>query len=436
MSLLPETVWERRLMGYGKFFSSTFTGSMYGASTDVFAVWGYIIANTVDSTVELNPKSLANIFSATEQRMQIAIDYLCEPDPRSRISDNEGRRLIREGEYQYHVVTHQHYRAIRNEDDRREYNRLKMQESRARRSKKIDEITKDKEKSDKPKKKADPVPSKPVTDDCQSQSMTVIDNQSQLPMSIVCAQPEAETEAYTETHAPTGRPEPVKPYQSITVIDGQSLSITVIDGQSLSITVIDMVLEALASLDGTRQDAQQIMKDCREAKRKGGGQELEIEEVLYLVEKYVAHARDPKQGIQKPMGYVITMVPRAIGGRGYLFAKEANRRAQEQRDMQGDQERIEADWRDRSPIAQVLADTIWHGVLNELRKIIIRQSFETWIKPTQACDVLDQILYIRVPSPEFRQIGEMFSEQIQAVVSALRPRIESVRFVVTATEVP
>jgi ABC-type amino acid transport substrate-binding protein len=118
---------------YGKFFSSTFTGSMFGVGTDIFALWGYVIANTVNSTVELNPQLLAVVLGSTPEKIEAAIQYLCQPDPRSRNSDQDGKRLIKQGQFQYYVVSHQQYREMRNEDERREYNRVKMQESRARR---------------------------------------------------------------------------------------------------------------------------------------------------------------------------------------------------------------------------------------------------------------------------------------------------------------
>ena len=118
---------------YGKFFSSTFTGSMFGAGADVFAVWGYVIANAVESTVDLNPDLLGAVLGMTPERVKIAIDFLCSPDNRSRNHDQDGRRLIQQGPFQFHVVSHKHYKGIRNEDDRREYNRRKQAESRARR---------------------------------------------------------------------------------------------------------------------------------------------------------------------------------------------------------------------------------------------------------------------------------------------------------------
>jgi len=118
---------------YGKFFSSTFTGSMFGAGADVFAVWGYIIANTVNSTVEINPQLLSAILGMTPERVLTALEYLCSPDARSRNMDYEGRRLIKQGPFQYHVVSHEHYKGIRNEEERRAYNRKKQAESRERR---------------------------------------------------------------------------------------------------------------------------------------------------------------------------------------------------------------------------------------------------------------------------------------------------------------
>lgn len=150
---------------YGKFFASTFTGSMFGAGSTVFAVWGYVIANTVDARVELNPKLLASILGAAVADIDTAIELLCQPDPASRNPQAEGRRLQREGQYQYRVTSHEIYRAIRNEEERRAYNREKQRESRKRKKQK---------------------------DNSQStQSLTVIESQS---LSALSAHTEADTD--------------------------------------------------------------------------------------------------------------------------------------------------------------------------------------------------------------------------------------------------
>lgn len=119
---------------YGKHFASMYTGSMIGAGAHVFAVWGYAIAHARNSAVELNPKLLAALIGSTTKEMQDAIDFLCAPDPSSRSQDYEGRRLVKEGAFQYLMPSHERYRAMRDEEDRREYNRVKKREERDRRA--------------------------------------------------------------------------------------------------------------------------------------------------------------------------------------------------------------------------------------------------------------------------------------------------------------
>ena len=119
---------------YGKLFASTFTGSLCGSGPTVFAVWAYVIAHAVDSSVELNPKLLCGILGTDAESVAAAIELLGRPDPDSRNTDHDGRRLIRDGQYQYRVVSHAIYRAMKSDDDRRAYNREKQRESRERRS--------------------------------------------------------------------------------------------------------------------------------------------------------------------------------------------------------------------------------------------------------------------------------------------------------------
>ena len=100
---------------FGKHFASTYTGSMLGAGADVFAVWGYVIGNTVDSQVELNPRLLAAVIGMAPEAVERAIAYLCAPDAQSRNKIHDGRRLLREGEFAYRVTGHALYRAVGSE---------------------------------------------------------------------------------------------------------------------------------------------------------------------------------------------------------------------------------------------------------------------------------------------------------------------------------
>ena len=121
---------------FGKLFASIYCGSMFGARAIVFAVWGYVIANMRPASrrdpecyVELNPSLLAATFATTVADVLDAIATLEAPDPLSRSSAEEGRRLVclteshHAGPMQFRVVNGAKYRAIRDEETRREQNR-------------------------------------------------------------------------------------------------------------------------------------------------------------------------------------------------------------------------------------------------------------------------------------------------------------------------
>jgi hypothetical protein len=119
---------------YGKHFACTYTGSMVGSGVHVFAVWGYVIAHTVKGRIEINPAILASILGCDISIVNSAIEYLCRPDPESRNTEYEGKRLIKEGQYLYFVPSHERYYKIANEEERREYLRKKKVESRSRKN--------------------------------------------------------------------------------------------------------------------------------------------------------------------------------------------------------------------------------------------------------------------------------------------------------------
>lgn len=116
---------------YGKYFASTFTGSMFGAGCEVFALWGYVIAMAVDGTVELNPAYLSAVLGTTPEQVKSALHVLLSPDPQSRTPTERGARLVHNSGFTYTVVNHAIYRAIRNEEERRAYNRDAKRKERA-----------------------------------------------------------------------------------------------------------------------------------------------------------------------------------------------------------------------------------------------------------------------------------------------------------------
>lgn len=118
---------------YGKIYEQTFTGSMYGSGSHIFAVWSYVIAHTKpDAMVELNPMDLASRLGEDVARIEQAIEYFKSPDVKSRSKEFEGRRLIQKGEYIYFVPQYHKYHGFANNKERREYFAQKKREQRQR----------------------------------------------------------------------------------------------------------------------------------------------------------------------------------------------------------------------------------------------------------------------------------------------------------------
>jgi len=109
---------------------------MVGKGFAAYSLMGYVIANmkpdkTVGFQVELNTVLLATIFGESKESIQAAIDFLCAPDPDSRTKTEDGRRLVQVGTFAYRVVNGVAYDKIRNEEDRREQNRIAQAKHRA-----------------------------------------------------------------------------------------------------------------------------------------------------------------------------------------------------------------------------------------------------------------------------------------------------------------
>jgi hypothetical protein len=113
---------------YGKHFTSMYEGSMIGKGSCFFAVWGYVLSHFVPdrdmgAQVELNPKLIAFVLGDEVKNVERVIREMCEPDSKSRSKEKQGKKLVKIGEYAYQVVNGEKYRAIRDEEKRREQNR-------------------------------------------------------------------------------------------------------------------------------------------------------------------------------------------------------------------------------------------------------------------------------------------------------------------------
>jgi chromosomal replication initiator protein len=77
----------------------------------------------------------------------------------------------------------------------------------------------------------------------------------------------------------------------------------------------------------------------------------------------------------------------------------------------------------------------WLQILAALEKKVIRQTFETWLKPTRYSHAAGRTLYVRVPSPEFQHIGDKYGDLIQEAIEVQALEFDDVSFV-TAEEDP
>src|ERR1039457_4236588 len=86
-------------------------------------------------------------------------------------------------------------------------------------------------------------------------------------------------------------------------------------------------------------------------------------------------------------------------------------------------------------ISQAAVLNPWLQILAALEKKVIRQSFETWLKPTRFSHAAGRTLYVRVPSPEFQHIGDKYGDLIQEAIDLQSLEFDDVSFV-TAEEDP
>ena len=88
------------------------------------------------------------------------------------------------------------------------------------------------------------------------------------------------------------------------------------------------------------------------------------------------------------------------------------------------------------PVSPIVASpNPWLKILGSLEKKINRHSYDTWLKPTRFSHAQDNVLFVRVPTAEFRHISEKYADLINEAMENLRLEFSEVKFV-TAEEDP
>src|SRR5437763_16773262 len=76
----------------------------------------------------------------------------------------------------------------------------------------------------------------------------------------------------------------------------------------------------------------------------------------------------------------------------------------------------------------------WMRILGALEKKVNRHSYETWLKPTRYSHAVGKVMFIRVPTPEFRHIGDKYGDLICEAVDNLGLQFEDFQFVIVHEE--
>jgi len=119
---------------YARIFDSIFDSSINEQDSDVFKLWVLMLTlGGEDGIVDVTRESVRARSRFSKEVFDRAIAVLEAPDPNSRCSDHDGRRIIPlpGRAYGWQIVTAGHYGSIRTATDRKEYMRGYMKDYRA-----------------------------------------------------------------------------------------------------------------------------------------------------------------------------------------------------------------------------------------------------------------------------------------------------------------
>lgn len=118
-------------MQFTKLFSSILDSTIWQEPAETRLVWITLLAMADrQGEVHASIPGLAKRSGVTLEQCELALECLLSPDPYSRTADFEGRRIQRiDGGWE--LLNHAKYRALLSAEERREYNRRKQAEYRA-----------------------------------------------------------------------------------------------------------------------------------------------------------------------------------------------------------------------------------------------------------------------------------------------------------------
>lgn len=112
---------------YVKLFASLYQGTLRGCSDEILVFTNLLAHADIHGIVDKHWRAISEETGLSRERVEAAITNLEAPDPESRSPEQEGRRIVKMDEHRawgWKIVNYGKYRSIRNEDDRREQNRI------------------------------------------------------------------------------------------------------------------------------------------------------------------------------------------------------------------------------------------------------------------------------------------------------------------------
>src|ERR1700757_3081808 len=82
-----------------------------------------------------------------------------------------------------------------------------------------------------------------------------------------------------------------------------------------------------------------------------------------------------------------------------------------------------------SVTSSAISPNPWARILDALEKKINRHSYDTWLKPTRYSHSSGGVLFVRVPTVEFRDAGDKYADLIQEAIDVLGLGFNDVKFV-------
>jgi hypothetical protein len=135
---------------YAKLFTSIYQGTLRGNSHGLLVFTNLLAHCDKDGIADIHPRAIAEEVGLAPDQVRAVLDELEAPDEESRSPEEGGRRIVRVDEHRawgWRVVNYVKYRAIRNEEDRREQNRRAQEAWRKRRKAERGEVSRAKPRS-------------------------------------------------------------------------------------------------------------------------------------------------------------------------------------------------------------------------------------------------------------------------------------------------